>query len=159
MSSETPAPAEAARYRYGVVLRHEIPDHLELVWLPTTASMSDEDWQTGLMMLATEAESTGTASILIDATEFGHGFDDREGSMAWRDDHVIPRYNRAGVTRFAFVMPAGFPGPTAESGSEPRVDGRTATFPTQWFLGRNEALAWLGEPPAGSPVASAPTNG
>jgi hypothetical protein len=51
--------------------------------------------------------------------------------MAWRDEHVIPRHNRAGVIRFAFVMPAGFPGPTAESGSEPRADGRAAALPTQ----------------------------
>jgi hypothetical protein len=145
MTSETTAPAEAARYRYGVVLRHDIPEHLELAWLPASSSMSDEDWKTGLMLLATEAESTGTGSILIDATEFRHTFEDREGSMAWRDDHVIPRYNRAGVTRFAFVMPADFAGPTAESGSEPRVDGRTAAFPTQWFLGRDAALAWLRE--------------
>ena len=65
--------------------------------------------------------------------------------MAWRDDHVIPRYNRAGVTRFAFVMPAGFPGPTAESGAAPRIDGRAAAFPTQWFLGRDAAIAWLAE--------------
>ena len=145
MSSETTTPTEAARYRYGVVMRHENPEHLELAWLATTTSMSDEDWKTGLMLLATEAEATGTASILIDATEFRHDFNDREGSMAWRDDHVIPRYNRAGVTRFAFVMPAGFPGPTAESGSEPRIDGHAAAFPTQWFLGRDAALAWLGE--------------
>ncbi|WP_460626807.1 hypothetical protein [Intrasporangium mesophilum] len=145
MTSETPAPNETARYRYGLVIQHQNPEHLELAWLPTTESMSDEDWKTGLMLLATEAESIATASILIDATEFRHGFQDREGSMAWRDDHVIPRYNRAGVTRFAFVMPAGFTGPTAESGAEPRVDGRAAAFPTQWFLGRDAALAWLAE--------------
>ncbi|NUR07226.1 MAG: hypothetical protein HOQ45_09465 [Nocardioidaceae bacterium] len=145
MTAETTTPNEAARYRYGVVLQHDTPDHLELEWLPTSSSMSDEDWKTGLMLLATEAEATGAASILIDATEFRHGFEDRDGSMAWRDDHVIPRYNRAGVTRFAFVMPAGFPGPTAESGAEARVDGSAAAFPTQWFLGRDAALAWLAE--------------
>lgn len=92
-----------------------------------------------------EGEATGASSIRIDASEFRHSFYDRDWSMTWRDDHVIPRYNRAGVTRFAFVMPAGFPGPTAESGSEPRIDGRAAAFPTQWFLGRDAALAWLAE--------------
>ena len=143
-SSNTAQPAVSARYRFGEV-RQLAPALLELRWLPTSSSMSDEDWMTGLMLLATEAEALGISSILIDATEFRHDFGDREGSMSWRDNQVIPRYNRAGVTRFAFLMPAGFPGPTAESGAEPRVDGPAATFPTQWFLSREAALAWLGE--------------
>jgi hypothetical protein len=105
--------------------------------------MADEDWMTGLMMLATEAAADGTSAILIEATEFGHSFTDRDGCMTWRDEHVIPRYNQAGVQRFAFVMPSGFPGPTAESGAEPQVDGPVAQFPTQWFLDRSGAVAWL----------------
>ena len=134
---------EIARYRYGVVWEHDEPDYLELQWLPATASMADEDWMTGLMVLAPEAEAAKAAAILIDATEFRHTFGDREGSMAWRDDRVIPRYNRAGVKKFAFLMPGSFAGPTAESGAEPRVDGRTAEFPTQWFAERDNAVAWL----------------
>jgi len=143
-SSHTAQPAVSAHYRFGEVLQYG-PALLELRWLPTSSSMSDEDWMTGLMLLATEAEAVGASSILIDATNFRHNFVDRDGSMSWRDIQVIPRYNRAGVTRFAFVMPAGFPGPTAESGAEPRVDGSAAAFPTQWFLSRDVALAWLSE--------------
>lgn len=134
---------EVARYRYGVVWQHHQPDYLELQWLPTTASMADEDWMTGLMIRAPEAEAAKASAILIDATEFRHTFGDREGAMAWRDDHVIPRYNRAGVKKFAFLMPESFPGPTAETGAEPQVDGRTAEFPTQWFGSRENAIAWL----------------
>jgi len=143
-SSHTDRPAVPAHYRFGEVVRHD-PALTELKWLATSSSMSDDDWMTGLMLLATEAEASGASSILIDATDFRHDFVDRDKSMAWRDDQVIPRYNRAGVTRFAFVMPAGFPGPTAESGAAPRVDGPAARFPTQWFLSRDAALTWLNE--------------
>lgn len=141
METNSQVNAEVARYRYGVVVSRD--SYLELKWFPTSSSMSDVDWMTGLMMLASEAEAAGCASILIDATEFQHTFQDRDGAMAWRDDNVIPRYNSAGVQRFAFIMPDGFPGPTAESGSEPKIDGRTADFPTQWFLNRANALTWL----------------
>ena len=134
---------EIARYRYGVVLSHHAPDYLELKWLGATESMSDEDWMTGLMILAPEAEAIAASAILIDATDFRHNFSDREGSMAWRDQQVIPKYNRAGVKKFAFLMPDGFPGPTAETGAEPLVDGKGAQFPTQWFAERDNALAWL----------------
>jgi hypothetical protein len=134
---------ETARYRYGLVLRHDHPDALELTWLPETAAMTDEDWKTGLMLLASEAEALSPPAILIDAARFGHQFSDRDGLMAWRDQHVIPRYNHAGVKKFAFVMPPDFPGPSAESGAQPSVDGPTAQFPTQWFLDRANALAWI----------------
>ncbi len=142
MSTST-SESEIARYRFGVVVTHRDPDHLELKWLPATSSMSDDDWMAGLLILAAEAEASDSSSILIDATEFGHEFTDRAVSMAWRDEHVIPRYNRAGVQRFAFLMPEGYPGPTAESGADPVIDGDAARFPTQWFRTRDNALAWL----------------
>ena len=136
---------EIARYRFGVVISHQEPVYMELRWLPATASMTDEDWMTGLMILAAEAEAANASRMLIDATEFGHTFGDRDGSMSWRDRIVIPRYNLAGVKRFAFLMPPGFPGPTAETGAEARIDGETAQFPTQWFSERENALAWLSD--------------
>jgi hypothetical protein len=57
--------------------------------------------------------------------------------MEWRDAHIIPRYGAAGVRKFAFLMPAGFP----EAGSE-AVEG-PAIFPTRWFVDRTEAFTWL----------------
>ena len=77
--------------------------------------------------------------MFIDATQFFHDFG--EGVLDWRDEHVIPRYNAAGVTRFAFLMPEGTPN-TVESGAQSRVEGR-ATFPTGWFTTREAAYAWL----------------
>ena len=134
---------ELARNRYGVVIAHDQPRYLELGWLPSTSNMSDEDFMTGLMMLASEAEAVGTRAILVDATHFGHGFEDFDNTMARRDQQVIPRYNEAGVERFAFLMPPDFGGPTAESGAEPQVDGPTAGFSTQWFIERTDAVDWL----------------
>jgi hypothetical protein len=57
--------------------------------------------------------------------------------MEWRDAHIIPRYGGAGVRKFAFVMPAGFP----DAGKE-AVEGQ-AIFPTRWFVNRDEAIRWL----------------
>ncbi len=137
---------ELARNRYGIVVAHDEPAYLELSWLPATSDMSDDDFKTGLMMLASEAEALAPSAILIEATRFNHDFEAFKATMAWRDENVIPRYNAAGVAKFAFLMPAGFSGPTAENGSEPRQDGPAAEFPTQWFTGRDRAVAWLTEP-------------
>src|SRR5262249_3151400 len=57
--------------------------------------------------------------------------------MEWRDAHIIPRYGSAGVRRFAFLMPVGFPNAGHEAFEGPAV------FPTKWFVYREEALGLL----------------
>ena len=42
--------------------------------------------------------------------------------LAWRDANIIPRYNTAGVKRFAFLMPAGMPA----IGTPPSPEGPAA---------------------------------
>jgi hypothetical protein len=77
--------------------------------------------------------------MIIDATEFRHEFG--EGVMQWREANIIPRYNSAGVTKFAFLVAEGFPG-TVESGGVPSVES-SANFPTAWFTTRDRAYEWL----------------
>src|SRR5215470_20299870 len=98
--------AELAQNPWGTVLR--LSDQiLELHWLPATSSMTDGGFMATLCLFVWEAEKARPTRILIDATEFKHRFGD--GVMAWRDAHIFPRYGAAGVRRFAFHMPAGFP--------------------------------------------------
>ena len=122
-----------AQNEWGVIVDHT--DVLELRWLPSTKTMTDGGFMATLCLFATEAEKTRPRALFIDATEFQHAFG--PGMMEWRDAHIIPRYGGAGVRRFAFVMPAGFPRAGAEA-----VEG-PAIFPTKWFVSRDEAFAWL----------------
>jgi hypothetical protein len=118
---------------WGVIVEHK--DLLELRWLPTTSTMTDGGFMATLCLFAWEAEKARPKALFIDATEFTHTFG--AGVMEWRDAHIIPRYGAAGIRRFAFLMPAGFPRAGAEA-----VEG-PAIFPTKWFIDRQEALAWL----------------
>jgi hypothetical protein len=86
--------AEVARNAWGIVRHHQQQRILELRWLPSTAAMTDDDFKATLELFAEQAEQTGTSLLLIDATDFGHQFD--EGVMQWRDQHLIPRYNWLG---------------------------------------------------------------
>jgi hypothetical protein len=97
--------------------------------------MTDGGFMATLCLFVWEAERTRPKALFIDATEFKHTFG--PGVMEWRDAHIIPRYGAAGVRRFAFLMPTGFPGAGAEA-----VEG-PAVFPTKWFVDRHAALAWL----------------
>jgi hypothetical protein len=125
-------PTPIAANEWGVVTQER--SCLELRWLPTT-TMTDGAFMATLCLFVWEAEKARPGGLLIDATEFRHRFG--EGVMAWRDAHVIPRYGAAGVRKFAFVMPPGFPNIGKES-----VEGN-AVFLTKWLANREEALAWL----------------
>ena len=127
--------SEVAANPWGVVVRHA--DILELRWLPATASMTDGGFMATLCLFAHEAETSRPRGLFIDATQFRHRFSNPEPVMAWRDAHIIPRYGAAGIRRFAFLMPAGFP----DAGKE-AVEG-PAIFPTKWFVDQQAALAWL----------------
>jgi hypothetical protein len=59
----------------------------------------------------------------------------------WRQANVVPRYNAAGVKKFAFQMPEGMP----LIGSEPQVYGIDA-YLTGYFARRQDALDWLAKP-------------
>jgi len=124
---------------WGDILHHESEGILELRWLPTTANMTDGGFKSTLALFAWEGEKIRPSTMLIDATEFNHEF--AKGVMQWRDDMIIPRYGAAGVRKFAFLVPAGFPN-TIESGGKEVFEG-PAIFPTAWFSGRQRALEWL----------------
>ena len=122
---------------WGEIVHHEADGIIELRWLPV--DMTDGAFKATLALLAWEAEKLRPSFLLIDATRFHH----RPGpEMArWRDDCITPRYGAAGVTKFAFLMPDGFPD-TMEKGGE-EVSGEPAVFPTAWFSQRKNALAWF----------------
>jgi hypothetical protein len=136
-------PIEVARNQWGVILHHPDTHLLELKWFPSTRQMTDDDFKATLELYTSEGERLQPiTSGLIDATEFFHTFADKE-TLAWRDEHIIPRYNAIGMTRFAFQLPPQAPG-TVEAGGSPAVEG-SATFPTAWFSTRERATRWLSE--------------
>ena len=135
----TQEPVQVARNPWGVVLNHERWRTLELSWLPSTSEMSDDGFKETLELFAGAGERAKPEFMIIDATEFHHELGD--GVPEWRDREIIPRYNSAGVKKFAFLWPEVMPG-TVESGGTPKPEG-SADFPTGWFTGRERAYQWL----------------
>jgi len=135
------APQEVARNEWGTVINYEDWRTLELKWLPSTREMDDDGFKTTLELFAEQGERLKPDYMIIDATEFAHELGG--GVMEWRHAEIIPRYNAAGVKKFAFLWKEGMPG-TVESGSTPAPEG-SADFPTGWFTGRERAYSWLTE--------------
>lgn len=118
-----------------------IEDHaaIELRWLPSTQSMTEQTFRTGLERLAELLERERLPNVLIDVVNFHHN--PSPDFAEWRESAVIPRYNAAGVKKFAFLLP-GTNAPTVENGSEPVAEG-SAAFPTGYFSQRKTVLAWF----------------
>jgi hypothetical protein len=122
--------------RWGEIIDRPANGLVELRWYDTTADMSAEQFQDWLARLAGRLEQLRRPRVLIDGTRFM--MDPANLDDAWRDANIIPRYNAAGVRRFAFLFPDGMPA----IGAPPAPEG-PATFPTGYFARRQEALDWL----------------
>lgn len=121
---------------WGEVVDDPGADLIEIVWSETTAGMSSEEFNGWLDGFAGLIEKQGRHKVLVDSTLFLMDILLMDGP--WRDANIIPRYNAAGVTKFAFLMPEGMP----LVGAAPAPDG-PADFPTAYFASRDDALAWL----------------
>ena len=122
--------------RWGDILDRESEDLVEFRWFDTTAGMSGDEFKVSLANFAEWVEKLRRHHVLVDSTNFRMDPSRMEGP--WRDANIIPRYNAAGVTKFAFQMPAGMPA----IGSPPAKEG-PGRFLTAYFGRRQEALDWL----------------
>ena len=131
---------ELRRDDFGIITHDPEKGILELRWLEGSATMTDDDFMRSMERYAGFAEAHRPSNLLVDVTEFRHSPGEDIGP--WRDQHIIPRYNAAGVEKFAFLFPPGAPG-TVEAGTEP---GREppGTFPTGYFADRQHILEWFG---------------
>jgi hypothetical protein len=122
--------------RFGEVIDHAHAGYLEIRWYDNTRDMSAAEFRDWLIAFAGEAERLRRPGVLVDGTSFL--IDSAHVSLEWRDRHIVPRYNAAGVKKFAFHMPEGMPA----IGAPPAVEG-PASFPTAYFGRRQDALDWL----------------
>ena len=121
--------------RYGEVFDRGA-DLVELRWFDTTEGMSAQEFRDWLAVFAGCVEKAGRSRVLVDSTTFRMSPANMDGD--WRDANIIPRYNAAGVARFAFHMPEGMP----MIGTPPAHEG-PGRFPTGYFGRRQDALEWL----------------
>jgi len=112
---------------------------LELAWTAASANLTDRLFMDALERFGRHAEDQRARNVLIDVTRFAFQPGPQVGR--WRDEKVIPKYNRAGVHKFAFLVAEGSPG-TVESGAEPAPEA-PGVFPTAYFDSRGDVDAWF----------------
>src|SRR2546427_8244044 len=136
MVSNTDVRTELYRDQFGVLLEDLSNRMLELKWLAGSSAMTDDDFKGWLDRFSAEAEARRQPHLVIDVREFRHRPGPEVGP--WRDEHVIPRYNRAGVSKFAFLLPEGSPG--AGAFPTPKPPGKSAAG---YCVQPSEMEAWI----------------
>ena len=121
---------------FGQILDWPENDMIEIRWFDTTATLDANGFQQWLTVFAAAVEKSGRSNVLTDSTSFT--MDMAHMSGEWRDTNIIPRYNAAGVRRFAFHLPTGSP----PVGALPVHEG-PATYLTAYFDTRASAVEWL----------------
>jgi hypothetical protein len=131
--------SELHRDEFGTILHEPQDKTLELRWLKASATMTDDDFMRSMERFADLAGEHRTPNMIVDVRDFLHTPGKDVG--AWRDENIIPRYNSAGVRRFAFLLPEGTPG-TVEGGTAPAPEP-PGDFPTGYFASRERILDWF----------------
>ena len=111
---------------------------IRLDWQEATSTMSDDDFKNALALFAGHVEEKKARGILVDVRYFRHSMG--ADVQPWRLANISPRYNAAGVQRFAFLFPQGVQIPPMMNHS-----GAGEQFITRAFNGQEQAFAWLGE--------------
>jgi hypothetical protein len=128
---------ELYRDQFGIFKHDEDRGILELQWLDGSADMSEDEFKGWLERYASYSEKHRAPFLLIDVRQFKHRPSEHIGQ--WRDEHIIPRYNSAGVKKFAFLLPAEAPANVTPAPEGP------ATFPTGYFNSREKIEQWFAQ--------------
>jgi hypothetical protein len=103
---------------------------VELTWLPGTQQMTDQDFKEAVYVFAEGALQHRANRLIIDMRQFMGRPSAEVG--AWRDEVIVPKYEKAGVKKLAWI----WPGVSADE------TGTGAAYQQRYFEGRDEAINW-----------------
>jgi hypothetical protein len=112
---------------------------LDFGWLPATEGMDMDAFKDALRVYASKAVKHGIRACRVDLRDFRA--QPSAEIESWRRQEIIPQYNRAGVTRFAYLMPPGATPPPMSTGGEGNEAGED--FDTRFFNNEQECMDWL----------------
>ena len=107
-----------------------------LLWTEATEDMTDDDFKDALECLAGVAEDKRSPRVMVDIRTFRFPVGADIGP--WREQTIVPRYNNAGIERFAYLTGPGGPPPRAPAKAADSED-----FLTGFFDSASEAQTWL----------------
>jgi hypothetical protein len=112
---------------------------LTMIWKESTKNMTVPHFQGLLYMICGYAIQTRSKKVVHDVRKFDWRppeYDELVGS--WRTKNISPLYNKAGVEKFAFLLP-----PQAAISAEEEQKLPNEDFLTKRFTSESEMQKWL----------------
>jgi len=114
-------------------------DAVVLTWTDRTSAMSDDDFKEALVLFVGFAAEHKVGNLLVDVRSFGHPM--TPALAEWRAGRMVPRYNRTGMRKFAYVVGPAFPVEASNGEKVETYDGED--FATSFFDADDKARAWF----------------
>ena len=110
---------------------------LDLQWKIATEEMKTADFKAALYTYAGFAIEYRTPGLLVRIHDFRFNEAMSEEMTRWRDQQIFPKYNGAGVVKFAFL------GSKEQLPPQDPPQSALANFQTRFFADLNTAATWL----------------
>ncbi len=125
--------------RFYALVIDESRNALSLTWKPSTTDVGDDDFQEALSNFAGFAIEYRPRGLIVDFRSFaGRVSSDLVG--AWRDQQIVPRYNKADASKMAILT---MPGSALPVSPPERHSGQA--FKSAVFDSEEAMYQWLSE--------------
>jgi hypothetical protein len=131
---------EVSRRPFYVFDLDEHASLMSFVWTEKSAAMTVDDYKDAIREYARLALEYRVRCALVDLRKFRYRVEDADLPGSWWADEIVPLYNRAGLQKFAFVLPEGEQAPPDETPAKAEAGEK---FVTKQFGSEQAAISWL----------------
>lgn len=110
------------------------------VWLPETAEMEDEDFQTEMKQQVFAVRSKQPKGVLTESLQMRYAIS--IDMQEWLNSEIFPQFIAIGVIKIAMLLPEEI---IAQLSIEQSMDeSEGSKFQVQYFSEKDKAMEWLG---------------
>lgn len=121
---------------WGEIIDRPNHDYIEVRWFDSTSDMTGDEYMRWISVFAGKINEKRRSGVLVDAVQFAMPTESIDNE--WLNKQIIPKYNIAGIKKYAVILPCGVP----QLCLNPEQEG-IASYLTAYFALRAKALNWL----------------
>jgi hypothetical protein len=131
---------EVSRHRFYLFDLDEHASLMSFLWTEKSVAMTVDDYKNAIREYARLVLEHRARCALVELRKFRYRVEDADALGSWWADEIVPLYNRAGLEKFAFVLPEGERAPPDETPAKAEAGEK---FVTKQFGSEQAAISWL----------------
>ena len=131
---------EVSRRPFYVFDLDELASLMSFIWTEKSVAMTVDDYKDAIREYARLVLEHRARCALVDLRKFRYHVEDADVLGSWWAEEIVPLYNKAGLEKFAFVLPEGEQAPPDEPSAKAEAGEK---FVTRQFGSEQAAISWL----------------